>query len=244
MDNNTKWEELRRVARKLENEISSKLAAYSKFSSSYAKSALLKDSNSNNHSEKDIESAPLIDEQHNTLSLEIDNLLARLSEINDELNGCIDGMGNNANPQIMMNLQRHREILQEYSQEFKKTKSTITSYREHAELLTSVRKDISNYKNDSQTDLFFRQSISTRNSNAELDGTVGNAVAVYEELQKQREDLFSRTWGRLKTVGGKLPTVNGVIQKISRKKSRDTIIIALIIAVACILLFLYWAQWS
>jgi len=69
-------------------------------------------------------------------------------------------------------------------------------------------------------------------------------MAVYEELQKQREDLFTRTWGRLKTVGGRLPNVNGVIQKISRKKSRDAIIIAFVIAGACILLFVYWAQRS
>jgi len=178
------------------------------------------------------------------MPIELDHLIGRLSDLNDDLNNCVKDLGNSANTQVMLALQRHREVLQDYSQEFKKTKATIASYKEHAELLTSVRKDISNYKNDSQTDLFFRQSISARNSNIELDNNVGNAMAVYEELQKQREDLFTRTWGRLKTVGGRLPNVNGVIQKISRKKSRDAIIIAFVIAGACILLFVYWAQRS
>jgi len=242
MDNSTKWEDLRREARKLENDISTKLVSYTKFSSNYAKSAFLKDSKT--ESEKDIENTPLINDQYNTMTIELDNLIGRLSDLNDDLNNCVQDLGNSANTQVMLALQRHREVLQDYSQEFKKTKSTIASYKEHAELLTSVRKDISNYKNDSQTDLFFRQSISARNSNIELDNNVGNAMAVYEELQKQREDLFTRTWGRLKTVGGRLPNVNGVIQKISRKKSRDAIIIAFVIAGACILLFVYWAQRS
>ena len=39
-------------------------------------------------------------------------------------------------------LQRHRDILQDYSHEFQKTKSNIMALREREELLGSVKKDI------------------------------------------------------------------------------------------------------
>jgi golgi SNAP receptor complex member 1 len=47
-----------------------------------------------------------------------------------------------ATPALMHTLQRHREILQDYTQEFRKTKNNLKSRREREELLHGVRKEI------------------------------------------------------------------------------------------------------
>lgn len=50
---------------------------------------------------------------------------------------------------LLHTLQRHRDILQDYSQEFLKTKANITACREREELLGSVKRDIDAYKSSS-----------------------------------------------------------------------------------------------
>ncbi|CAL9237014.1 unnamed protein product, partial [Arabidopsis halleri] len=47
---------------------------------------------------------------------------------------------------VTQKLARHRDILHEYTQEFRRIIGNINSMREHAELLSSVRDDISEYK--------------------------------------------------------------------------------------------------
>ena len=47
-------------------------------------------------------------------------------------------------------LQRHRDILQDYSHEFQKTKSNIEALREREELLGSVKKDIDAFNKQGQ----------------------------------------------------------------------------------------------
>jgi len=43
---------------------------------------------------------------------------------------------------LLHTLQRHREILQDYKQEFGKTQANFTARKEREDLLKSVRKDI------------------------------------------------------------------------------------------------------
>ena len=54
-----------------------------------------------------------------------------------------DNLSVNAHNAAMLHtLQRHRDILQDYTHEFQKTKANITAYREREDLLGSVRRDI------------------------------------------------------------------------------------------------------
>ena len=47
-----------------------------------------------------------------------------------------------SNAALLHTLQRHRDILQDYSHEFQKTRSNIVAQREREDLLGSVRRDI------------------------------------------------------------------------------------------------------
>ena len=55
---------------------------------------------------------------------------------------CVGDMGTSASVSLAHKLQRHREILSDCRNEYRKIKTSITSAREHAELVQSVRHDI------------------------------------------------------------------------------------------------------
>jgi hypothetical protein len=50
--------------------------------------------------------------------------------------------GTSQNAALLHTLQRHRDILQDYSHEFQKTRANIVAQREREDLLGSVRRDI------------------------------------------------------------------------------------------------------
>lgn len=78
------------------------------------------------------------------LLVSIHVLFVQLTETNDRMS---DYMQNNSavsssNAALLHTLQRHRDILQDYSHEFQKTRSNIVAQREREDLLGSVRRDI------------------------------------------------------------------------------------------------------
>ncbi len=76
-----------------------------------------------------------------SLSEEIDGLLRQLSKANDDMTE-ISTSTPGLTPALVHTLQRHRDILQDYSQEFRKTQNNLKSRREREELLTGVKKEI------------------------------------------------------------------------------------------------------
>ena len=68
-------------------------------------------------------------------SNEIESLLKKLTEINNRMAEYCDKLHNQS---ANYTLQRHREILNDYSNEFRKTKSNIASQLEREQLLNSV----------------------------------------------------------------------------------------------------------
>ncbi|KAL6054121.1 Golgi SNAP receptor complex member 1 [Balamuthia mandrillaris] len=125
------FDELRKEARKLETTLDLKLVSYSKFGANFAHSSLLREGSSDTVS-------LLKNSEHvaNSMALEVEQLLSKLSELNEEMGRCATAIN------YPHHLQHHRQKLHEYSQEFNKTRSNILATREHAELLISVQQDI------------------------------------------------------------------------------------------------------
>ncbi|XP_051535958.1 Golgi SNAP receptor complex member 1 isoform X2 [Myxocyprinus asiaticus] len=159
--NSNYWEDLRKQARQLENELDLKLVSFSKLCTSYnsARDGRRGDSS---------DTTPLIcnstqDRMIETMSVEIEQLLAKLTGVNDKLAEYTSTPGvTSLNAALMHTLQRHRDILQDYTHEFHKTKSNFMAIREREDLLGSVRKDIETYKsgsgvNNRRTELFLKE---------------------------------------------------------------------------------------
>ncbi|XP_050944201.1 Golgi SNAP receptor complex member 1-2 isoform X2 [Cucumis melo] len=128
------WEELRREARKIEGDLDVKLSSYAKLGTRFTQGGYVDSGSSSVGSNRSWKS----------MEMEIQSLLEKLLDVNDSMSRCAAS----ATPATSINqkLARHRDILHEFTQEFKRIKGNINSMREHAELLSSVRDDINEYK--------------------------------------------------------------------------------------------------
>ncbi|KAJ3145726.1 Golgi SNAP receptor complex member 1 [Geranomyces michiganensis] len=130
------WESLRRQARALENDTEAKLSLYAKLSASAGSSTYAPSLHHQQQPPPSSSSASTAAAAG--VELELADLLARLTAVVAAMAQCLDqGLGGGGSNMHM--LQRHRDILYEYSKEFKKTKANIKAARDHAELLGTNR---------------------------------------------------------------------------------------------------------
>ncbi|KAG1951704.1 Golgi SNAP receptor complex member 1 [Pimephales promelas] len=241
--NSNYWEDLRKQARQLENELDLKLVSFSKLCTSYSSSRDGRRGDSNS------DTTPLLcnstqDRMFETMSVEIEQLLAKLTGVNDKMAEYTSTPGvTSLNAALMHTLQRHRDILQDYTHEFHKTKSNFMAIREREDLLGSVRKDIETYKsgsgvNNRRTELFLKEHEHLRNSDRLIDDTISIAMATKENMTSQRGWLKS-IQSRVNTLANRFPAINNLIQRINLRKRRDSLILGGVIGICTILLLLY-----
>jgi len=224
------WEELRREARKIEGDLDVKLSSYAKLGARFTQGGYVDASSPTVGSGRSWKS----------MEIEIQSSLEKLLDINDSMSRCAAS----AAPTTSVNqkLARHRDILHEYTQEFRRIKGNINSMREHAELLSSVRDDISEYKasgNMSPGVQVLRERSSIHGNISHIDEVIGQAQATRAVLGSQRS-LFSDVQGKVKGLGDKFPVIRGLLGSIRRRRSRDTLILSAVIATCTLFLIIYW----
>uniref|UniRef100_A0A8K9WXC1 Golgi SNAP receptor complex member 1 n=2 Tax=Oncorhynchus TaxID=8016 RepID=A0A8K9WXC1_ONCMY len=235
--------DLRKQARQLENELDLKLVSFSKLCTSYSSSRDGRRGDSNS------DTAPLLnnstqDRMFETMSGEIEQLLAKLTGVNDKMAEYTSTPGvTSLNAALMHTLQRHRDILQDYTHEFHKTKANFLAIREREDLLGSVRKDIETYKsgsgvNNRRTELFLKEHEHLRNSDRLMDDTISIAMATKENMTSQR-GLLKSIQSRVNTLANRFPAINNLVQRLNLRKRRDSLILGGVIGVCTILLLLY-----
>lgn len=143
-------------------------------------------------------------------------------------------------------LQRHREILHDYTQEFAKTKASVQSARERAQLLSSVRADVRELRAaeaggagaaaaraDSANLLRERNAI--HHAVRLADEVIGRAQATQGSLDEQRA-LFGRIRRTVLDVGARLPAVGALVGAIHTRRRRDVLVVGGTATVCTILL--------
>uniref|UniRef100_A0A8D1JSA0 Golgi SNAP receptor complex member 1 n=2 Tax=Sus scrofa TaxID=9823 RepID=A0A8D1JSA0_PIG len=225
------WEDLRKQARQLENELDLKLVSFSKLCTSYSHSSA-RDGRRDRYSS---DTTPLLngssqDRMFETMAIEIEQLLARLTGVNDKMAEYTNSAGvPSLNAALMHTLQRHRDILQDYTHEFHKTKANFVAIRERENLMGSVRKDIDGSGvNNRRTELFLKEHDHLRNI----------AMATKENMTSQRGMLKS-IQSKMNTLANRFPAVNSLIQRINLRKRRDSLILGGVVGICTILLLLY-----
>lgn len=222
------WEELGSEARQLESDIDAKLVAFSKLgrdatrsSGSGAKEPLLSEDTEGTFT---------------SMSLELQQLLSRLSGLNDSMEGVI---GERPSASVQRTVQRHGALLNERQQEFTKTKRSIRDTLNKTELLSSVQSNISSFRTSEakRQDMLMKENQHTLNSMRHADETISIAMAAKEALHKQR-DMFSGVSSKMGDIAKKVPVLNNLMQKIQYRKNRDKVILGLVVsACSC---FLIW----
>jgi Golgi SNAP receptor complex protein 1 len=96
--------------------------------------------------------------------MEIEQLLKKLNQINNKMSDCLDYANGQQTSTTNQDhtLQRHREILRDYTHEFEKTRRNILSFREREKLLTSTTTS----KTDKLNSAGLNNRTTTNNSNS------------------------------------------------------------------------------
>ncbi|KAF6133902.1 hypothetical protein GIB67_040666 [Kingdonia uniflora] len=224
------WEELRKEARKIEGDLDVKLSSYAKLGTRFTQGG---------YSEP---GSPSVGggRSWKSMEMEIQSLLEKLQDTNDSMSRCAAS----ATPttSVTQKLARHRDILHEFIQEFRRIKGNINSMREHADLLTSVRDDISEYKASGSMSPrmhLLRERAAIHGSIVQIDDVISQAQTTRSVLGLQRT-LLGDVQGKVKHLSDKFPVIRGLLGAIKRKKSRDTLILSAVIAACTLFLIIYW----
>ncbi|GES86244.1 Golgi SNAP receptor complex member 1-like [Rhizophagus clarus] len=228
------WEHLRKQARQFENELEQKLTSYSKIAAQVGRSV------------GDSKGEDITGNSSEAMELELEELIKKLTSVVNSMAEVVDKpSATPTNPSMMHMLQRHRDILYDYSKEFKKTKANIQAAKNHSDLLSSVREDISSFKSgiSSETDYFLGERGRIESSHRMTDMIIEQAYETREEIGRQRNILLNMN-SRMNRLTNMFPAINSLIGKINLRKRRDTIILAFIISFCIILIFLYMRHTS
>ncbi|CAK9865153.1 unnamed protein product [Sphagnum jensenii] len=217
------WEELRKEARKIEGDLDVKLSSYNKLRGMLAHGGSGGEGMGGDGSWKSME-------------MEIESLLEKLVDINDAMSQCVAAAVSTTS--VTQKLARHRDILHEFSQEFQRTRNNMSSTRKHAELLTSVRNDISEYKVCSSS---LPLEIMLQLLGMQVDEVISQAQATKGALAAQHS-AFMEIQGKLKQLGDRFPVIRSLLGAIKRKRSKDTSILAGVITVCSFLIIIYWVS--
>ncbi|MGH0173348.1 UNVERIFIED_CONTAM: hypothetical protein FKN15_010787 [Acipenser sinensis] len=211
------WEDLRKQARQLENELDLKLVSFSKLCTSY--------SSSREGGRDSSDTTPLLnssqDRMFETMAVEIEQLLAKLTGVNDKMAEYTNTAGvTSLNAALMHTLQRHRDILQMLAlgnhvkvvmQEipsaiYRKTPGALKERYFGTDLSVSALHK--SYKsgsgvNNRRTELFLKEHEHLRNSDRLIDDTISIAMATKENMTSQR--------GILKSIQSRVNTLASIL---------------------------------
>ncbi|XP_057959751.1 Golgi SNAP receptor complex member 1-1 [Malania oleifera] len=218
MDPPRSWDSLRNQARKLEAQLDEQMHLYRRLVSARADDV----------KESDLESG-------------IDQLLKQLQQVNSHMQAWVSSGG----PEIFSHtLTRHQEILHDLTQEFYRLRSSLRAKKEHASLLENFREfdrarvDLEGGA-DSAGQVLLREHAAIHRSSGQMDTVVSQAQATLGALVFQRS-TFGGIDSKLSNISSRLPTVNNILSAIKRKKSMDTLILAIVASVCTFLILIYW----
>ncbi|EFJ40319.1 Qb-SNARE, Gos1/GS28-family [Volvox carteri f. nagariensis] len=220
------WEDLRKEARRLEGELDVKLAAFTKLCSSFEASYKLNSTDN---------AALGADQLAQTKAAEVEDLLQRLSDVNDEMAATVGGSTDSRSH----TLARHRDILQEFTQEFRKVNATLGAALDRVKLLAgSTETPLLSVQVQSSSGALLRERGTIQNSTNMVDDLLSQASNVSGNLMQQRR-MFEGIADKLVTVGSRFPVVNGLLNAIRRKKSKDTLVLSGVVAACVIFTVIY-----
>ncbi|GAB6030341.1 Golgi SNAP receptor complex member 1, variant 2 [Chamberlinius hualienensis] len=190
------WDELSKLVRKLEVEVDFKLSAFTKIGSSYGGS---QDNKSENDDSVPLLSAGKTEIVFDKMAVEIQQLLDKLSDVNNKMSDYIELQGKVTS--LSYNLQRHREILNDYYRDFHKTKSNIQGLLEREDLFRNVNPDRKSSSGGltRRSELYLKENEHLRSSERMVDEQINIALETKEHMLNQRA-TFKSIQGKINTL--------------------------------------------
>ncbi|KAK5655007.1 hypothetical protein OQA88_6766 [Cercophora sp. LCS_1] len=215
------WAQLRQQARSLETQTDTLLQTYSQFST-----------------QSNIPPKPTEDERNTEAKLQ--DLLERRDTVIGQLTRILDSEASlGASALKQSNLSLLRDKLADHRRDLNRLRSTLKEARDRANLLGSVRDDISAYRAaNPEADYFLEERSQIDRSHETTDSVLSQAYAVQESFALQRETLASIN-RRITMAASQVPGINTLITRISAKKRRDGIIMGSFIAFCFLMVWFF-----
>ncbi|KAJ9479315.1 Golgi SNAP receptor complex member 1 [Pseudozyma hubeiensis] len=236
------WDVLRRNTRNLESTIDARLTTYSSLASKIARSA---DTNSySDHTALDMTgtgaSSSLDHSEHFELETELESLINDLSNSVDALTSKLDDPAVPPTSAQLHAVQRHRELLFDFTRDFRRSKTNVRHAIDRRDLLGNVQGDINAYKaaHASDSDALLAERGRIDNSHSMIDRTLEQAYATRADFADQRSTLENIST-RMTSTAAQVPGLNSIITLIGRRRRRDQWIISLLIGSLTFLLLMF-----
>ena len=173
------------------------------------------------------------------MEAEIQALLVQYSDELDELGTTLNDPLLPPNNTQKHAIQRHRELLLDFEREFFRSKTHVRQVLDRHQLLGHVKQDIHDYRTQhaSEVQSYLDERSHLERSHLMMDETLDQAYATQQEFRGQREQL-GHTLTRLTRIAAQMPGVQSIISLISRRRRRDTIVLAVVIGVCLVILLL------
>lgn len=168
-----------------------------------------------------------------TLQQEIQRLLSHLQDL---ITGRLLQASRSPSQKAVVN--RYREILLDLRGELEKSRQTVRRAAERRELLQGSSATTIQSGHDPAMDHLLRERGHIQNSMNLASGVLDQAEAVRTDLRFQGRSLRN-TQGLLGALTTNIPGLNTLVEQIRRKRSRDDMIVAGVIA-SCILFTLWY----
>lgn len=139
-------------------------------------------------------------------------------------------------------LQRHREVLSEYAGELRRLRRDAEDEAGRDALLGGgSRRGGSGGGGDDESmeARLIRERARIAGSTSAVDDLIGVAQNTARELFAQR-GILSNAGNKLIAIGSKFPAVNNLLLAIKRKKNKDAVILAAVVAACTIFVLLYY----
>ncbi|KAG7099717.1 hypothetical protein E1B28_001535 [Marasmius oreades] len=217
------YEQLHRQCRTLENLFDTKLTSYSQIVSAISRST------------DDVEASGSR-ERWKDLEIELDELLEKLEEINEQLLA-LSKKPDSLSPSMLRAVENHRVVYQGSSRELQRTKANVKNALDQANLLSGVRNDIDAYKS-SAADSLLAERGRIDSSHRMADEILEQAYETRAEFSRQGVSLAGIST-RMVNVLNSMPGINNVVAMIKSRRRRDSIIMGVVIGFCILLLLSY-----
>lgn len=191
------------------------------------------DNKSNKNNNKDTKN---IDEEEALLSKDIHRTMSTMTElINTKMAPAAERTGRS---QHSLLVKRYREILFDCGADFNKTSAAVARRREARELFRGATSNAHGDGSDPAMEQLLRERNAIDNSMKSAAGVLNQAASVRSDLRTQGASLRGVT-GTMAQIAGNIPGLNGLIDKIRKKRQQDDRVVSGVVA-GCILFTLWY----
>jgi Golgi SNAP receptor complex protein 1 len=179
-----------------------------------------------------------LDEEEATLSKDIHRTMSTMTElINTKMAPAAERTGRS---QHLLLVKRYREILFDCGADFNKTSAAVARRREAKELFRGASSSTAAAAAGSNPEMeqLLRERNAIDNSMKSANSVLNQAASVRSELRSQGASLRG-VGGTMATIAGNIPGLNGLIDKIRKKRQQDDRVVSGVVA-ACILFTLWY----